>query len=44
MRKEALLFAGSVVLSVACFGLTGAAGLFVFGFCWLIFGGENEVA
>lgn len=41
MRKEALLFAGSTLISVYLCGITAAIGLFIFGFAWLVSGGDK---
>jgi len=40
MRKESLMFVGSVIASVYMAGAIATAGLFVFGFVWLVYGDD----
>lgn len=38
MRRESLMFSGSVIASALFCGLAGISGLFIFGLVWLILG------
>lgn len=40
MRKEALMFVGSTVISIVLFGIASVPALFIFGFAWLVVGND----
>lgn len=40
MRKEALIFVLSAVISTYTCGIIAVVGLFLFGFGWLVFGDD----
>lgn len=40
MRKEALIFVGATIATILVAGAIGTAGLFVYGFAWLVYGDD----